>query len=106
MDMEIIKNTLFDVITVAGLIAIALMIFWWLLEMMNRIFNFSKIVIMRLEYKRNKKLYDLSDKLIVSKTGEIVYSCIVDLDKQIEILKKAIQNRESIKSLREKYSSR
>ena len=104
--MEIIKNTLFDVITVAGLIAIALMIFWWLLEMMNRIFNFSKIVIMRLEYKRNKKLYDLSDKLIVSKTGEIVYSCIVDLDKQIEILKKAIQNRESIKSLREKYSSR
>ena len=52
--MEIIKNTLFDVITVAGLIAIVLMIFWWLLEMLNRIFKFSKIVIMGLEYMRNK----------------------------------------------------
>lgn len=104
--MEIIKNTLFDVITVAGLIAIVLMISWWLLEMLNRIFRLSKIVIMGLEYRRNKKLYDLSDKLIVSKTGEIVSSCVVDSDKQIEILKKAIQNTEKIKSLRKKYSGR
>lgn len=104
--MEIIKNTLFDVITVAGLIAIVLMIFWWLLEILNRIFKFSKIVIMGLEYRRNKKLYDLSDKLIVSKNGEIIYSCITGIDERIEILKKAIQNTEQIKFLREKYSSR
>lgn len=104
--MEIIKNTLFDIIAVIGLAAISLMIFWWLLEMLNRIFEFSKIVIMGLEYMRNKKLYDLSDKLIVSKTGEIVGSCVIDLDEQIAILKKAIQNRESVKSLREKYSNK
>ena len=61
---------------------------------------------MGLEYMRNKKLYDLSDKLIVSKTGEIVGSCVIDLDEQIAILKKAIQNRESVKSLREKYSNK
>ncbi|OUO77940.1 hypothetical protein B5F53_12070 [Blautia sp. An249] len=106
MDMEIIKNTLFDIIAVIGLAAISLMIFWWRLEMLNRIFKFSKIVIMGLEYMRNKKLYDLSDKLIVSKTGEIVGSCVIDLDEQIAILKKAIQNRESVKSLREKYSNK
>ena len=106
MDMEIIKNTLFDIIAVIGLAAISLMIFWWLLEMLNRIFKFSKIVIMGLEYMRNKKLYDLSDKLIVSKTGEIVGSCVIDLDEQIAILKKAIQNKESVKSLREKYSNK
>ena len=106
MDMEIIKNTLFDIIAVIGLAAISLMIFWWRLEMLNRIFKFSKIVIMGLEYMRNKKLYDLSDKLIVSKTGEIVGSCVIDLDEQIAILKKAIQNRGSVKSLREKYSNK
>lgn len=104
--METIKNVLFDAIVIIGLIAILMSIFWWLLETLNRIFRLSKIVIMGLEYRRNKKLYDLSDKLIVSKTGEIVSSCVVDLDKQIEILKKAIQNTEKIKSLREKYSSK
>ena len=104
--MEIIKNTLFDVITVAGLIAIALMIFWWLLEMLNRIFRLSKIAIMGFEYRRNKKLYDLSDKLIVSKTGEIVYSCVGGLDKQIAILTKAMQNMENAKSLLEKISNK
>lgn len=106
MKMEIIKNVLFDAIVVIGLAFIVLMIFWQLLEMLNRIFKFSKMVIMALEYKRNVELYDFSNKLIVSKDGNISYSFIDDLEEQIKILNKAIKEREDIKSLREKYSNK
>lgn len=106
MKMEIIKNVLFDAIVVIGLVFIVLMIFWQLLEMLNRIFKFSKMVIRVLEYKRNVELYDFSDKLIVSKDGNISYSFIDDLEEQIKILNKALKEREDIKSLREKYSNK
>ena len=51
------------------------------------------------QYKRNEKLYDIKDKLIVSKDGRISYSYISDLDEQIEILNKAIEERKGIKEM-------
>lgn len=55
-------------------------------------------------YKKNIELYDLKDKVIVSKDGTVLCTCITDLDKQIKILEKAIQNGNNMKELREKYS--
>ena len=57
------------------------------------------------EYKRREDLYDLKNKLIVSKDGSISYSCVGDIDEQIDILDKAIKERKKIKKLREERSS-
>lgn len=70
---------------------------------LNKIFKFTKYIIMYRQYKRNEELYDVKDKLIVSKDGCISYSCISDLDEQIKILNKAIRKIEETKRLREKY---
>lgn len=72
---------------------------------MNRLFKISKYIIMYHEYKRREELYDLKNKLIVSKDGSISYSCVEDIDEQIEILNKAIKDRETTRSLHEKYFS-
>ncbi|MEE1443259.1 MAG: hypothetical protein UGF43_06530 [Blautia sp.] len=102
--MELIKNALFNLILILGLIAICFTILWWILELLNRIFRFSKIIICYLQYKRNIDTYNFTDKLIVSKNGDVLYTCIGDLDKQIEILEKAIQSRREFKVLQDKYS--
>lgn len=102
--METIKNFLFNVIVIIGLTAIILLILWGILELLNRFFKFSKYIIMYHEYKRNDQLYDLRSKLIVSKDGDISYSCIGDLEEQIQILNKAIENRNNLIKLQEKYS--
>ena len=53
------------------------------------------------EFKKNKELYDLKDKVIVSKDGTIVYSCVGDIDTKIEILKKGIEYETGLKRLME-----
>lgn len=103
-EMEFAKNILFDSLVTIGLIAICLVLIWCILELLNRIFKFTKYIIMYRVYKRNIKLYDLKDKVIVSRDGMVLCTCITDLDKQIEILEKAIQNRKEMKKLQEKYS--
>lgn len=103
-EMEFVKNILFDSLVIIGLIAICLVLVWCILELLNRVFKFTKYIIMYRVYKRNIKLYDLKDKVIVSRDGMVLCTCITDLDKQIEILEKAIQNRKEMKKLREKYS--
>ena len=102
--MEFVKNILFDSLVTIGLIAICLVLIWCILELMNRIFRFTKYIIMYSVYRRNIELYDLKDKVIVSRDGTVLCTCIIDLDKQIEILEKAIQNRKEMKILQEKYS--
>lgn len=102
--IEFVKNILFDSLVTIGLIAICLVLIWCILELMNRIFKFTKYIIMYRVYRRNIELYDLKDKVIVSRDGTVLCTCITDLDKQIEILEKAIQNRKEMKILREKYS--
>lgn len=102
--IEFVKNILFDSLVTIGLIAICLVPIWCILELMNRIFRFTKYIIMYRVYRRNIELYDLKDKVIVSRDGTVLCTCITDLDKQIEILEKAIQNRKEMKILREKYS--
>lgn len=97
--LNTIKDFLFQALIIVGMIALIVTVFWWLLEVENRIFAFGKYIIMFHQYKRNEKLYDIKDKLIVSKDGHISYSCISDLDKQIEILNKAIEERKGIKEI-------
>lgn len=101
--MELIKNTLFDLLVIIGLIAIILTVLWWVIELLNRLFKISEYIIMYHECKRNKNLYDLKNKLVVSKDGKISYTCIGNLDEQEKILHKAINNIKEIKALREKY---
>lgn len=55
-------------------------------------------------YKRNIKMFDLENKVIVSKDGKVISTCITDLDEQVKILEKAIQNRNNMKKLQDKYS--
>ena len=102
--IEIIKNVLFNAFILIGLITVCLALLWYMLELLNRIFKFTKYIIMYKAYKRNVELYSLKDKVIVAKDGKALITCITDLDEQIKILEKAIQSRNDIKELREKYS--
>lgn len=102
--MEPIKNVLFDGIVILGLIAIVLLFTWYILELLNRTFKFSKYIIMYHEYKKNSDLYDLKDKLVISKDGDISYSCVEDLNNQNEILEKAMEQIARKKELKEKFS--
>lgn len=102
--MEIIKDNLFDVLVIAGLITIILITVWCIIELFNVLFKFTKYIILYYEYKRNEDLYDLRNKLVISKDGTISSSCIRDLKKQEEILHRAIKHIENTKELREKYS--
>lgn len=103
--MELIKNTLFDLLVIIGLIAIILTVLWWVIELLNRLFKLSKYIIMYHEYKRNENLYDLKNKIVVSKDGKISYSCCInDLNEQEKILQKAINHTKERKAFREKYS--
>ncbi len=51
------------------------------------------------QYKKKEDLYDLRNKVIVAKDGEISYSCVGDIDEEIEILNKGIKYCERIKNL-------
>lgn len=102
--IEIIKNVMFNAFIFIGLITVCLALIWCVLELLNRIFKFTKYIVMYQTYKRNIKMFDLNNKIIVSKDGKVLSTCITDLDEQIKILEKAIQNRNSMKKLREKYS--
>lgn len=102
--MEIFKNILFDVWIVVGLIALDFTTIWWLLEILNRIFKFSKYIIMYHQYKKKEDLYDLRNKVIVAKDGEISYSCVGDIDEVIEILNKGIKYCDGIKNLNKRLT--
>jgi hypothetical protein len=56
------------------------------------------------EYKRKEELYDLRNKVIVSKDGEVSYSCVGDIDEEIKILNKGIKYCEKIKNLNERLT--
>lgn len=101
--LNTIKDLLFHTLIIIGMVALIATVFWWLLVVLNRIFKFTKIIIMYHQYKRNDELHNVKDKLIVSKDGHISYSCISDLDEQIKILNKAIERIKETKRLREKY---
>lgn len=103
MQIEVIKDTLFGALGIVGALAIIMTLVWWTLEVLNRLFKISKYIIMYHEYKRREELYDLKNKLIVSKDGSVSYSCVGDIDEQIEILNKAIKDRETTRSLYRKY---
>lgn len=92
--LNIIKDLLFHTLIMIGMVALIATVFWWFLVVLNRIFKFTKIIIMYHQYKRNEELYNIKDKLIVSKDGRISYSYISEWDKQIEILNKAIKELE------------
>ncbi len=101
--LNTIKDLLFHTLIMISMVALIATVFWWFLAVLNRIFKFSKYIIMYRQYKRNEKLYDVKDKLIVSKDGRISYSCISDVNEQIEILNRAIGKIEEMKKMREKY---
>lgn len=44
--MEIFKNILFNILIIMGLIAIILTTIWWSLELLNKMFKFTKYIIM------------------------------------------------------------
>lgn len=102
--MEIFKNILFNILVIIGLIAIILTAIWWSLELLNKMFKFTKYIIMYHEYKRKEELYDLRNKVIVANDGEISYSCVGDIDEEIEILNKGIKYCERIKHMNERLT--
>lgn len=102
--MEIFKNILFNILVIIGLIAIILTTIWWFLELLNRIFKFTKYIIMYHQYKNEEDLYDLRNKVIVAKNGEISYSCVGDIDEEIEILNKGIAYCKKMKRMNERLT--
>lgn len=102
--MDIFKNILFNILVIIGLIAIILTAIWWSLELLNRMFKFTKYIIMYHEYKRKEELYDLRNKVIVAKDGEISYFCVGDIDEEIKILNKGIKYCDKIKNLNERLT--
>lgn len=103
MQIEVVKDSLFNALGIVGMLAIILLLILWILEGLNRLLKISKYLIMYHQYKR--ELDDLKNKLIVSKDGSVSYSCVEDIDEQIDILDKAIKERKKIKKLREERSS-
>lgn len=97
--LNTIKDLLFHALIVIGMVALIATVFWWLLVVLNRIFKFSKYIIMYRQYKRNEELYNVKDKLIISKDGKISYSFISEMDEQIKILNKAIKECERKREL-------
>lgn len=102
--MDIFKNILFNILVIIGLIAIILTAIWWTLELLNKMFKFTKYIIMYYQYKKKEDLYDLRNKVIVSKDGEVSYSCVGDIDEEIKILNKGIKYCEKIKNLNERLT--
>ena len=102
--MEILKNCMFNVFIFIGLITACLALIWCMLELLNRIFKFTKYIIMYHSYKKTVELYDFKNTVIVTKDGRILQTLITDLDDQIEILEKAIVSIKNTKELRKKFS--
>lgn len=102
--MEFLKDFMFNIFIVIGLIVVCLALIWCMLELLNRIFKFSKYIIMYLEHKRFMELYDLRNTLVATKEGRVLQTCITDLDEQIEILEKAIASIKNTKELQKKFS--
>ena len=102
--MEIFKNILFNILIIMGLIAIILTAIWLSLKLLNKMFKFTKYIIMYYQYKKKEDLYDLRNKVIVSKDGEISYSCVGDIDEEIKILNKGIKYCERIKHMNERLT--
>lgn len=103
MKIEIVKNILFDFFGIIGVILIILLMIWAMVCLSNRIFKFSKYIIMYYEYKRTPELYNLKDKLVLCKNGEILYSCVSDLKSRKKILRNAIQITEQIEELHKNH---
>ncbi len=104
--LNTIKDLLFHTLIIIGMVALIATVIWWFLVVLNRVFKFTKTIIMYRQYKRNEELYNIKNEVIVSKNGHILYSCISGLDEQIKILNKAIERIEDTKRLREKYGKR
>lgn len=102
--IETLKNALFNAFIFIGMFTICLALIWCMLKLLNWIFKFTKYIVMYQTYKRNIKMFDLENKVIVSKDGKVISTCITDLDEQVKILEKAIQNRNNMKKLQDKYS--
>lgn len=102
--MDILKNFLVDILVVVGLIVIIFVLIWLLLEILNNIFHFTKYIVMYNKYKEKEDLYDLRNKVIVSKDGEVSYSCAKDIGEEIEILNKGIKYCEKMKHMNERLT--
>lgn len=101
--LNAIKDILFHTLVILGLVTLIATVFWCFIEVLNKIFKYTRYIIMYQEYKRNKEMCDLKNKIVVSKDGCILYSCIYDLDEKIQTLKKAIEKCEEKKELQKKY---
>lgn len=102
--MDVVKNFLFDILIIIGLIAMIVALMWLALKLLNMVFKFSELIIRYYKYKRNDELYDIRNKVIVAKDGKISYSCVGDIDEQIEILNKGIEYAMKIKDIRERLA--
>lgn len=100
--MELAKNILFNSLILIGLIVICLALILLMLIVIDKITGYSKMAVEAAVYKRKKKEFD-SDleneyNLIVSRMGYVQCNPkINDLDKQIEILEKAISLKKMVK---------
>ena len=101
--IEAVKDILFSIFGVAGIAALTLAAIWLSLELLNKFFHLTKYIVKYHTYKRNEEMYDIKNKLIVSKNGDIPHSCVSDPDERIKILNKAIEKCNDRKKLLEKY---
>ena len=99
-----IKDMLFAVFGYVSVIALILILLWVALEFLNRIFKFTKYIIMYHQYKRDRELYSNKNNIIISQDGNIRYSCHnKSIDELITTLNKSISKLEAKKKLQEKF---
>jgi DNA polymerase I-like protein with 3'-5' exonuclease and polymerase domains len=100
-----IKDILFEAIGYVGVTLIILGLIWAVLELINKLFHIVKYIIMYRQYSKDEELYKNKNNLIITKYGNILYSCsTTSLEDEIEILVKALDNCKHKKELRDKYS--
>lgn len=93
------KNILFMLFGYIGVAVIVLSLFLLTLYLLNKSFNIVKYIIMYREYSKNEDLYDIRNNVIISKSGNIRYSCAGNLNEQIEILDKALKHLKDVQKM-------
>lgn len=100
--MESLKNTLANIFLWVGFICMIIVVLCItviaILCLINKITGASKVAVLYQTCKGNKEIYDLRDKVVVSKNGYILYNRF-DLDEQCIILKKGLKYIQNVKDL-------
>lgn len=97
-------DAIIKVLGCIGVILIAALMIWECINLLNRIFKFSKYILLYFRYKKYDEMYNPEGKVMVDKDGEIL--TLLSPEEVETALKNAINKIKREKALREKYGKK